>query len=76
MSNANDPAFPSGGCNGWGLTKREVLAGLAMAGLAALDGENYIDSYEALARDAVAQAHALLVELDKPQEQEPEADGN
>jgi len=50
--------------NGSGMTLREHYAGLAMQGLAAYYG---LDNAESMARTAVRQADALLIELSKAQ---------
>lgn len=76
MNNSGQPAFPEQdrnmGGDTWtvsGLTKREYAAIKAMQGILAGrrdgDGWNYEDT--AVATWAVAQADALLTELDKPQ---------
>lgn len=75
--NANDAAFPRGQCVGpngdvfdWGdngLTKREHFAAMAMQGIC---GDGIPGSHHhpvQTARDAVAQADALLAELAKVQ---------
>ena len=84
MSNADDHAYPAsadaqafpstedlGKVQCWGLTKRELFAGLAMAGMLANSDIDY--ESEPQAAEARKYADALLAELDKPQEQELEA---
>ena len=87
FDNAADPAFPSEGCNGWGATKRELFAAMAMVGLLAGPGRGSANNCGGLAALAVVQADALLAALDKPvsallavlekpQTTEPEADAD
>jgi len=66
MSNSEMPAMPTeeGDSFSSGLTKREHFAGLAMQGLLALsNGQD--ETYEELAVMSVANAEALLEELEK-----------
>lgn len=63
MNNAEQPAFP----DNWdatrpGLTKREYFAAMAMQGLLSKDR---LPTYDEVANYALAQADALLAELDK-----------
>jgi len=71
QQNGNDPAFPihmgempgSFGASFEGLTKRELLAGLAMQPLVGHFGPG--DKYEQTAGEAVKYADALLAALAK-----------
>jgi hypothetical protein len=77
MSKANEPAFPVTVTELWsagtagntpdGLTKREYFAVMAMQGmLASLNGFDRSESFCAyVAEGAVAQADALIAELEK-----------
>lgn len=73
MKNANEPAYPSGidqdgyhpgqAPAAWGLTKREIFAMHAMAGIQSCAGQDM--DYEQAAIQAVHCADALLKELEK-----------
>jgi len=73
MSNADKPAFPNDGmlpegAFGWmnGLTKRELVAAMAMQGLLAKGEQKKGELLPGLlAADAVDYANALLSELEK-----------
>lgn len=78
MKNGEQPAYPSKAKNESamiekfrGLSKRELVAAMAMQGLLSIDDENYYVNNHALhtesvAKDAVAMADALLKELSNP----------
>jgi len=67
MNNGNEPINAIESQHGFctGLTKREHFAGLAMQGLLSANAmySNKTDNREALARDAISHADALLKEL-------------
>lgn len=63
MSNANEAAYPQNWATG--LTKRELLAAMAMQGLLARNKTHEWMEYE-ISISAVSQADALLAELAKP----------
>lgn len=67
MSNANEPAYPEYFDNGGrGLTKRELIAAMAMQGLCANSDEQLAKADGArIAEWAVTQADALLAQLSK-----------
>lgn len=75
MSNGNEPMYPinGGGAISIGLTKREYFAGLAMQGMLANSYSDGVtqplstaNAYQ-IAGMAIAQADALLAELEKQQ---------
>jgi hypothetical protein len=88
MNAANEPAFPSPegpfnpdtGRTGWGpsfgLSKRELFAGLVMQGLAASEanGGMYSAPYNAMAVRAVEMADALVLALNTRTESGAAAD--
>lgn len=67
-TNPNDPAFPFDGDGG--LTKRELFAAVAMAGI---EASNSLDSYltsKEVARRAQENADALIQKLNEGKENE------
>ena len=76
--NANPQAFPALATTRdqyIGLTKRELFAAILGAGLLAGDVEVKFPTND-IVHIATETADALLAELDKPQETEPEADAD
>lgn len=68
MTNDNytgdDPAFPTMDHKYYGLTKRELIAGMALNGFLSNANTTHLSS-DGYARQAVALADDLLAELDK-----------
>lgn len=77
MSKANEPAFPQSDepskvpTYQMGLTKRELMAGLAMQGILAMHAHRELDPSEVkgktIVTNAVTLADALLAELERVQ---------
>jgi len=66
MTNPNENAFPEVPGGFTGLTKREYFAAMAMQGVMTGPDYKHVDSASKVAEWAVAQADALINELNKP----------